>query len=101
MHFNCSFDTYKRETSGSKRQHSTTKTITGGSGYYEPTGGDLRAVLGLSLAVKAYTLLTYETGIDIGDKVVISSATYYVESIEQQNAAPTMLNRAVLIIKEL
>lgn len=101
MHFNCSFDTYKRETSGSKRQYSSSKTITSGSGYYEPTGGDLRAILGLDLAIKAYTLLTYETGVEIGDKVVIGSDSYYVESVEEQDATPTVLNRIVMTIKEL
>ena len=101
MHFNCTFSTYKRETSGSKRQHSSSATIDSESGFYEPTGGDLRAILGLSLAVKAYTLLTYETGVEIGDKVVIGSDSYYVASVEEQDATPVVLNRIVMVIKEL
>ena len=101
MHFNCSFTTYRRETSGSNRQYSASATITNGSGFYEPTGGDLRAVLGLDLSVKAYTLLTYESNFEIGDKVVIGSDNYYIESVEKQDVTPTVLSRVVMVIKEL
>lgn len=101
MRFNCSFTTYRRGASGSKRQYSGSATITAGAGFYEPTGGDLRAILGLDLAVKAYTLLTHESDLQIGDKVVIGSDTYYIESVEKLSNAPITLSRAVIIIKEL
>ncbi len=99
MQFNCTFTTYRRETSGGGRQYAAGATITDGSGYYEPASGELQAVLGLERAVKAYVLLTPETDFKISDKVVINSDNYYIEGMEQLTVSSLQLTRAILTLK--
>jgi len=98
---NCIFTTYRRGAAATGRNYSGTATITNGVAYYEPAGGDLRAVLGIPLAVKAYTLLTQETDLQIGDKVVIGGSSYYIEDLEKITINAMSLSRAIIIIKEL
>lgn len=99
MQFNCDFTTYRRETSGTNRQYSGTATITSGAGYIEPASGELRAVLGIGAAVKAYILLTEETNFQIADKVTISSVDYYIEEMEDLEMSGMTLTR-LLIAKQ-
>jgi len=101
MQYNCSFTTYRRASATVGRDYSGSATITNGSGFYEPAGGDLKGVLGIDLAVKAYLLLTEETDLQIGDKIVIAGVTYYIhdlESLPQTNAIN--LSRAIIVTKE-
>ena len=100
MLYNCSFDTYRRELSGSTRQYSSSKTITSGDGFIEPAGGDLKAVLGLDNVSLAYQLLTNETDFEIRDKVTISGSNYYVEQFETQTYGGNKLSRLILLKKD-
>ena len=87
MRTNCIFTTYRRATSGSERIYSGSATITNGTGFIQPAGGDMKAILGLDLAVKAYSLTTDLRNFQKYDKITISSPTslagdYYIEQLE-------------------
>jgi len=99
MQFNCTFTTYRRETSGTNRQYSATATLTNGDGFIEPASGELRAVLGIGAAIKAYMLLTEATDFQIVDKVVINSVNYYIEEMENMENSGMNLTR-LLIVKQ-
>lgn len=99
MQFNCTFTTYRRETSGTNRQYSATATITNGDGYIESASGELRAVLGLAAAVKAYTLLTEESNFQIADRLVINAVNYHVEALEDAEISGAQFSR-LLIVKQ-
>ena len=91
MHSNCRFTTYRRTTSGATRAYSGSATITAGNGYFEAASGELRSVLGLEKAVKAFTLRTDESNFQIMDKVTMTSENtafdgdYFVEQCQLQS----------------
>lgn len=98
MIYNASFNTYRTGvTSGSKRSYSATPTLTSADGYFEPLSGDLRAVLGIDLTASAWSLLTEATDFVRGDKVVILSANYYIEQMEQVSYNGMILTRLILL----
>jgi len=95
QHFNCRFTSYRRTTSGAARVYSGTATITAGSGYIQPASGELRSVLGLDKAVKAFVLRTPESNFSIMDKLTMTTENsnddgdYYVEQCEIQSVNGT------------
>jgi hypothetical protein len=99
MHWNKSFTTYRREASGSNRQYSASATITGGSCFFEPAGGDLKATLGVDQAALAYSLLTPESDVQKSDRVTLDSINYHVEDVEIQDIFGVSLTR-VLVLKD-
>lgn len=100
MLYNCAFTTYRREASGSARIHSATPTITNGSGFYNTVRSDLKAVYGLEDSLEVYQLLTQETDLKRGDKVVISSTAYYVHELEKINYGGTIYSKVTITINE-
>jgi hypothetical protein len=82
MFYNAEFTTYRLSSSSNKFDYSATATITAGRGYKEQMGSEMRAILGISQATTAFTLMTEETNLQVSDKVVISSVNYYVQEIE-------------------
>lgn len=99
MQFNADFTTYRRETNGTNRQYSASATITNGSAFKEPASGEMRAVLGLDAAVKAYTMLTEESNLQIEDKVVIAGVDHYVQAMEEIEVSGATWTRVVIIKK--
>ncbi len=98
MHWNKTFTTYRRELSGGTRGYSGSATITDGNCFFEPAGGDLKAVLGVDQAVKAYALITYESDFEKSDRVVIDSENYHIEDVEIQYLNGISLSRLVIVI---
>ena len=95
MHTNVVFDTYRREDGTSGRQYATTKTISAGVGLMLPLTGEMRAVLGLNNAVKAYNFRSRIIDFEKYDKVTVTTPStlagdYYVEQLEviDINGAP-------------
>lgn len=96
MHYNCTFDTYRRETSAGKRQYASSKTITSGDGFIEPASPDLQSTLGLDSAVRIYMLRTEESNFQKTDKVVISTESYYIDGLEIQDLNGVSYSRLIL-----
>ena len=87
MRTNVVFTSYRRQTSGSERIYNPTAQITNGVAFLHPLDGQMKAILGLDLAVRAFSLTSNYSQFEKYDKVVVSSPTelagdYFVEGIE-------------------
>ena len=98
MIYNKTFDTYRRSVSSSTRVYSSSKTIDTGNCALVPAGGDLKAILGLDYATKAWEMQTDETNFAQGDKVVIGGSNYHVEQFETFDYGALKFTRVVLLI---
>lgn len=100
MLYNCAFTTYRREASGTKRQYASGATITNGAGYYATLRADLKAVYGLDDSLEVYQLLTQETNLKRGDKVVINTVSFYIHELENINYGGTIYSKVTITTNE-
>ena len=96
MRFNTSFTTYRRALSSGKREYSSTKTITDGSGFLAPMSENLKATLGVDFSTESYILYTEETDLKITDKLTIGSDTYYIDGLSNLNVGNQGMTRILL-----
>lgn len=101
MRTNCVFDTYRRATSGSTRIYSASKTISAGVGMLMPAPGELKAILDMGSAVKAFTFSTNLRDFERYDKITVTFPTeiagdYFVEQLEQSTLNGCFIYRLIL-----